>query len=68
MKNWKWWILGIVLILFMPVIPYEEETNDGVVEVGNQPIAFYLHERYQEVQKQKADRIMEEVKKQRSED
>ena len=59
MKNWKWWILGIVLILFIPIIPYEKETRDGIVEVTNQSIGIYLYERYQTVQKKTNQRIMD---------
>ncbi len=59
MKNWKWWILGIVLILFIPIIPYEKETRDGIVEVTNQSVGIYLYERYQTVQKKTNQRIMD---------
>lgn len=58
LRNWKWWLLGIILILFVPVIPYEEETKDGIVEVSNESISIYLYERYQETQKKVNERIM----------
>ncbi len=51
-RNWKWWLIGIILILFIPVIPYEEEIKDGVIEVRNKSIAVYLFERYEKVQLQ----------------
>ncbi len=49
-RNWIWWLIGIVLILSVPIIPYEEEIGDGIVEVSNKCIAVYLFERYEKVQ------------------
>jgi hypothetical protein len=67
MKKLFWWILGIVIILLIPAIPYEKESQDGVVEVGQKSIAIYLFDRYKEVQKQniepKVEQKTEEKKK-----
>jgi hypothetical protein len=49
-KNLIWWLLGIALILFAPVIPYEKQTTYGVVEVGNKSIGDFLYDRYIMVQ------------------
>ena len=49
-RNWKWWILGIILILVVPALTYEKETTDGIVEVRNESIAFYLYKRYKTTQ------------------
>ena len=61
-RNWKWWLLGIILILFVPVIPYEKEISHGVVEVSNKAIGLYLYERYEKNQKKINERIMNEAK------
>ena len=50
MKDWLWWLIGIILILSLPVIPYEKETEVGNIEVGNKCIAIWTYERYQTVQ------------------
>ena len=60
-RNWIWWLIGICLILLMPIIPYEQEMQDGVVEIKNQSISSYLYERYKTVQKQTEEKKAETV-------
>ncbi len=52
---WKYWLLGIILILVFPIIPYDHSEIDGITEVKNKSIAMYVYERYQEIQKTEHD-------------
>lgn len=54
-RNWIWWLIGILLVLLVPIIPYEEEIEDGVTEVNHKCVAVYLFERYEKVQLQNVE-------------
>jgi hypothetical protein len=49
----KYILIGIILVLFVPIIPYEKEVQHGVTVVENKAVAQWLVERYVEIQSQK---------------
>ena len=53
----KYILIVILLLLFLPVIPYEYEIQDGVTTVENRSIASWVWERYQKVQAQEEVKI-----------
>jgi len=55
----KYILIVIVLLLFIPIIPYENEINSGVTVVENKSVAEWVWERYNEVQtaKEKANHV-----------
>jgi hypothetical protein len=45
----KYILIVIILLLFTPIIPYENEINDGVTVIENRSVAEWVWKRYQEV-------------------
>jgi hypothetical protein len=50
MKKIMWFIIVILLILFIPVIPYDNEVQDGVTRVEYSTIFSVIKERYEKSQ------------------
>lgn len=40
-------IIAIILLLFIPVIPYENEITEGITIVENRSVAEWIWENYQ---------------------
>ena len=49
-------IIGIILLLFVPIIPYENEIQDGVTVIENRSVAEWVWKNYQTVQAQNKER------------
>ena len=43
-------LIVIIILLFVPIIPYENQIADGVTVVENKAVAEWVFERYVEVQ------------------
>ena len=56
-------IIGIILLLFVPIIPYENEIQDGVTVIENRSVAEWVWENYQITQTNNKERS-EHVKNQ----
>ena len=59
----KYILIVILLFLFLPVIPYEHEIQDGVTAVENRSVAEWIVERYNEVQSQKEQHVTDQSNK-----
>jgi len=51
MKKMLWIIIVALLVTFTPIIPYENEVQDGVIVVEHESIFEFLKERYEKTQK-----------------
>lgn len=44
MKKLKYFLLIILIVLFVPIVPYENEISNGVTIVGNRAVIYYLYD------------------------
>ena len=56
-------LIAIIISLFIPIIPYENQIADGVTVVENKAVAQWVFERYVEVQSQKEQHVTVESDK-----
>jgi len=52
----KYVFIGILILLFTPIIPYENEIRHGVTIVENRSVAEWVWKRYQKVQSRQLER------------
>ena len=63
-----WGIVIILIIIFMPLIPYENEIQMGVVTVEYQNIFSVAKERYETIQARRVGVVSPEVPEVQGED
>jgi uncharacterized membrane protein len=61
MKKLMWFIIVILLVLFIPVIPYDNEVQDGVTRVEYNTIFSVIKDRYEKEQAKKMEVVSPEV-------
>jgi len=47
------WIIVFLMLVVVPIIPYEHEMQDGVTAIDNKTVVEYLYEQYQQAQESK---------------
>jgi hypothetical protein len=51
MKKMLWVIIVALLVAFTPIIPYENEIQEGVTTIEHKSLFGFLKERYEKTQK-----------------
>lgn len=50
MRKFTWFVIILLAVLFFPIIPYENEIQQGVVQIEYRNVFGFLKERYEKVQ------------------
>lgn len=57
MRKIKYFIIIMLIILISPIIPYENEIQDGVTKLEHKSIIEWVWTRYQSIQKAELEKV-----------